>query len=108
MDLLSFILGRGESSILNDSVRIKKELVLSISSYNYTPKGKGLFIVSGILKEENVKKAIDAILEEIDRVKEIGVSKEDLQIHGATRPRASASLTLSSASFAEDKEPMWS
>jgi len=79
MDLLSFILGQGESSILNNNVRMKKELVLSISSYNYTPKDDGLFIVSSVLKEAKVKTAIDAILEEIELVKEKGVSGGDLQ-----------------------------
>ncbi len=79
MDLLSFILGQGESSILNNKIRMEKELVLSIASYNYTPKDKGLFIISSVLKEENVKKAIDEVLKEIELIKENGVSEEDLQ-----------------------------
>ena len=78
LDLLSFILGQGESSILNEELRIKNELVLSISSYNYTPKDPGLFVVSSILKEENTLTAIKEILRQIDRIKENGVTSEDL------------------------------
>jgi len=78
MDLLSFILGQGESSILNDKLRMKKELVLSISSYNYTPRDSGLFVISSVLKEENAKEALEEILKEIKDIKENGVTEKDL------------------------------
>lgn len=78
-DLLSFILGDGEDSILNKELRIKKELVLSISAYNYTPRYPGLFVISSVLKEENVKSAVDGIIQELENVKEKGVTGEDLQ-----------------------------
>jgi len=79
MDLLSFILGQGESSILNESLRMKDQLVLSISAYNYTPKDPGLFVVSSILKEENVNKAMDGILSQIKNLKQNSVNEYDLQ-----------------------------
>ena len=78
MDLLSFILGQGESSILNENLRMKKQLVLSIGSYNYTPKYPGLFIISSVLKEENTLKAISEILNEVEILKNNGVREEDL------------------------------
>lgn len=78
LDLLSFILGQGESSILNEELRIKNELVLSISAYNYTPKHPGLFVISSLLKEEKTTAAIEEILKHIDRVKENGVTSKDL------------------------------
>ncbi len=78
LDLLSFILGQGESSILNEELRIKDELVLSISAYNYTPKDPGLFIVSSVLREENVAAAIEKILHHIELVKENGMTDKDL------------------------------
>jgi len=78
LDILSFILGQGESSILNENIRMEKETVLSISSYNYTPRDPGLFIISSVLKEENVKKAIDEIMGTLDAVKEKGVTSEEL------------------------------
>ena len=78
MDLLSFILGQGESSLLNENIRIRDKLVLSISAYNYTPRDPGLFVISGVLKEENVAKAIDAIMAEIENIKQNSVKEEDL------------------------------
>ncbi len=78
MDLLSFILGQGESSILNESLKIKDQTVLSISAYNYTPKDPGLFVISSVLKEENIGRAIDAILSQIENLKQNGVREEDL------------------------------
>ena len=78
MDLLSFILGQGESSILNEKLRMQEKIVLSISAYNYTPKDPGLFIVSAVLKEENVNKSMDRILEEIEGLKNNGVQDEEL------------------------------
>ncbi|MFC1624276.1 M16 family metallopeptidase [Candidatus Omnitrophota bacterium] len=78
LDILSFILGQGESSRLNEEMRIKKELVVAITSYNYTPKEAGLFVISSVLKEENVKEAADEIIKEIDIIKRKGVSEEEL------------------------------
>ena len=78
LDLLSFILGDGEDSILNKELRLKKELVLSIGSYNYTPKYPGLFVISSVLKEENVKGAIDEIIKQLEGVKETGITSGDL------------------------------
>lgn len=78
MDLLSLILGQGESSILNENLKIKDQTVLSISAYNYTPRDPGLFVISSVLKEENVDRAIGAILSQIENLKQNGVSEEDL------------------------------
>ncbi len=78
LDLLSFILGQGESSILNQEIRLKRQLVSSIGCYNYTPRDPGLFIISSVLKEGGVQEALDGILKELDSVKENGVSEADL------------------------------
>ncbi|MFH1853767.1 MAG: pitrilysin family protein [Candidatus Omnitrophota bacterium] len=78
LDLLSFVLGQGESSILNRKVRLEEQLVLSVSAYNYTPKYPGLFVITGVLKEEKVREALNGILKEIRNLKESGVSEEDL------------------------------
>jgi len=78
LDLLSFILGGGESSILNEEIRMRKGLALSISAYNYTPKYPGLFIISGVSKEENVKETIEEVTKALELVKEKGVSEEEL------------------------------
>jgi len=78
MDLLSFILGDGEGSILNEELRIKQSLVLAIAAYNYTPKDPGLFVISSVLKKDKIKDAMGEILRIINDVKENGVSDEDL------------------------------
>ncbi|MEK6732629.1 MAG: pitrilysin family protein [Candidatus Omnitrophota bacterium] len=78
MDLLSFILGQGESSLLNENIRIRDKLVLLISAYNYTPRDPGLFVISGVLKEENVAKTADAVMAEIENIKQNSVKEEDL------------------------------
>lgn len=78
MDLLAFILGIGETSILNDGVKIKEQLVLSIGASNYTPKDPGLFIISTVLEEENMEKALNSIFTKIEAVKTAGVKEDDL------------------------------
>ena len=79
MDLLSFILGGGESSILNKKIRLEKELVLSVSAYNYTPRDPGLFVISSVLKDERVNEAAKEIIKEIGLIKEEGAKSEELE-----------------------------
>ncbi|MBU4149480.1 MAG: insulinase family protein, partial [Candidatus Omnitrophica bacterium] len=78
LDLLSYILGEGEGSILNKKIRLEQGLVLSISAYNYTPKYPGLFVVSSVLKENKGREALEAILKELEDIKKNGVREEDL------------------------------
>ncbi|MCX5693362.1 MAG: pitrilysin family protein [Candidatus Omnitrophica bacterium] len=78
MDLLSFILGQGESSILNENLRMKNQTVLSVSAYNYTPRDPGLFIISSVLEEKNVSKAMEGMLGCTETLKQNGVTEEDL------------------------------
>lgn len=78
LDLLSFILGQGESSILNERLRMQERIALSVSAYNYTPKDPGLFVVSALVKEEHVKAALDGILTEIENIKTNGVKEGEL------------------------------
>jgi len=78
MDILSFIMGNGESSLLNENLRIKEQIVLSVSAYNYTPRDPGLFVISCVLKEEDVNSAIKSALSQIENVKQNGVSEDDI------------------------------
>jgi zinc protease len=66
MDLLSHILGGTESSRLEQVVKEKKHLVHQISSFSYTPMDPGLFVVSAILEEKNILKALEATQKEIE------------------------------------------
>ncbi len=78
MDLLSFILGQGQGSRLNEALRLKKQLVSSISCYNYTPRYKGLFIISAVMKEEDVEAVIDEIIGQLDSIKQHGITDKEL------------------------------
>jgi len=79
MDILSFILGGGESSVLNKRIRLEKELALSVSAYNYTPRYPGLFVISSVLKDEKISEVAGEIIKEIEGIKEKGVKNEELE-----------------------------
>ena len=59
-------------------MKLEKGLVNAISASSYTPKDPGLFIMGATLPAENVEKAIEAILEEVNRLKIEGVTPEEL------------------------------
>jgi len=79
LDLLSEILGGGESSRLY--LRLKRELnlVKSISSSSFTPSGPGLFEIYGTADPQNFKEIIKALLSELEKIKTFGVSEEELK-----------------------------
>jgi len=79
MDLLSEILGGGEASKLYIKVKREKDLVNSISAYSFTPEGPGMFEISGTTSPEKFSKALKAILEEIELIKSLSPTKEELQ-----------------------------
>jgi zinc protease len=76
LDVLSIILGQGESSRLYKSLRLDKGIVTSISSYSYTPIYGGTFSVVFTLESgpKELTKRLNAIFEainiEINTVKE--------------------------------------
>jgi zinc protease len=69
LDVLSFILGQGESSRFSEEVKNKRELVHVISSYTFTPKYPGLFAAYATLKAENIQETLRAVFEEIEKLK---------------------------------------
>ncbi len=78
LDVLSQILGGGETSRLVQKVKLEKGLVNSISASSFTPKDPGAFIIGATLPAENVEKASEAILREVIRLGEEGVTAEEL------------------------------
>ena len=78
LDALSHLLGGGEPSRLVQKIKLEKGLVHSIYASSYTPKEPGLFIIGATLTAENVEKTIEAILEEVIRLKIEGVTAEEL------------------------------
>lgn len=79
LDILSFILGNGESSRLFRKVKDHKSLVHSIGSSVFVPTERGLLAVAGMMDKENSKDALAAILEEIYRLKHEKVSEDELE-----------------------------
>ncbi|MBN2723554.1 MAG: insulinase family protein [Deltaproteobacteria bacterium] len=76
MDLLSMILGEGESSILQRILKYEKNLVLDSYVWSFTPRLDGLFIAGALLEPENINDVISTVLEQIRSVGKI--TEEDL------------------------------
>ena len=79
LDILSSIVGEGESSRLYNEIKREKELVNSIYSYTYTPKDPGIFIIGASLTEKNLSKAVKAIWEEIIKIRQHPPAEEELE-----------------------------
>ena len=78
LDVLEQILGGGEASRLVQKVKLEKGLVHSISASSYTPKDPGLFIIGATLQAENLERAVEEILKEVNRLIREGVTAEEL------------------------------
>jgi len=79
LDVLAMILGQGEDSRLFKGLYKEKNLVYSIGSFNYTPKNPGIFNIRAVLKKENVGKAINEILKQIEKLKKRPVADKELK-----------------------------
>jgi zinc protease len=80
MDVLSNILTEGRSSILNVRIKQTKGLVEEIYSWNFTPTyDAGTFTIYATMEDDNVEKAISAILDEIRKLKEEELDKKTIE-----------------------------
>jgi zinc protease len=79
VDLLTYILGDGPSSRLNQTVREEKGLVQAIEATYVTREQSGLVSVTARLDPKNLDAAEAAILEVIRRVRDEGVSEAERQ-----------------------------
>jgi len=79
LDLLSVILGEGESSRLTEQIRNQQKLVDEIWSYAQTPRGPGLFMVGASLDPKNLDTAAGKILEQVNLIKQKGVQDWELE-----------------------------
>jgi zinc protease len=79
VDLLSYILGDGPSSRLNQTVREEKRLVQSIEATYVTRELSGLVSVTARLDPKDLDTAETAILDVIRRVRAEGVSEAERQ-----------------------------
>ena len=78
LDVFAQVLGGGETSRLVQKVKLEKGLVHSISTSSYTPKEPGLFMIGATLAAENLEKAVEEILKEVNRLILEGVTAEEL------------------------------
>lgn len=79
MDLLSDVLGGGESGRLKNELIKKNPLFSSITAYHSGSYDKGLFIISGKLhKDVSMSEAENALQSELDKVLKNKISKNEL------------------------------
>lgn len=78
LDILSLILGQGESSRLVQRLRKDLQLVNDCSSYAYTPKDEGVFVLSATLDAANIPDVVAAFGEQLAHVRAHGVLDEEL------------------------------
>jgi zinc protease len=79
LDVLSTILGAGESSRLVSKLRRERRLVTSVSCASWTPSwGKGVFNVSFRAAPQNADEAERAVFDELRAVVEKGVTAAEL------------------------------
>jgi zinc protease len=78
IDLLSFIIGGGESSRLYQAVKAEQDLVHAIYSYPFLPRDPGLLVIGATLEEERWQDTLTGILAEVQRVQRDGVTTAEL------------------------------
>ncbi len=78
LDILAMVLGHGDSSILWQAIREKKRLVHSIDAMSWSPGTSGLFYISFLADSGKRPVAEKAILGELARIAENGISVQAL------------------------------
>ena len=79
LDVLAVLLGSGRSSRLFQQVREKQGVVHHIDAWTYNPGLPGLFGISAVVDGEQFEAANKAILAEIEKIKMLSVSSNELQ-----------------------------
>ncbi len=68
LDVLSMILGSGDSSRLVKKLRLNEPIATAISAFNYNPQDKGLFVISAHFERGKIDAVTKGILHEIDYI----------------------------------------
>ncbi|MEO0814282.1 MAG: insulinase family protein, partial [Myxococcota bacterium] len=79
LDLLSVVLGHGESSRLAVETLRKHQLVNAASAYAYTPKDPGIFVMTGTMRSENSKAALLSMAEQVVRLQDAKLEPGELE-----------------------------
>jgi zinc protease len=91
LDVLAVLLGGGRSSRLFQRIREKQGLVHHVDAWTYSPGLPGIFGMTAIADGDKFAAARDAMLAEIERVKTLSVSADEL--HKAVKQFTAASLS---------------
>ena len=78
LDVLSAIVGQGKTARLFRRLREQERLVTQISASNLTQGLQGIFYISAQLESENLAKVEQAVLEEIVKIQQEGVTELEL------------------------------
>lgn len=78
LDVISAILGQGETSRLYHRLRNEQQLVYRINCSAFTPRYPGLMEISATLEAEDISAALESILTEIYKLKYLEVSDREL------------------------------
>ncbi|PYJ00976.1 MAG: hypothetical protein DME25_19270 [Verrucomicrobia bacterium] len=78
LEVLAVLLGHGRSSRLYQQVREKQGLVNSVDAWTYSPANSGLFGLSAVVDADKFSPAREAMLAEIERMKDGSVSTAEL------------------------------
>ena len=79
LDVLSVLLGGGESSRLLYRIRTERGLVNKIWAYAYTPRDEGMMLVGANLSEGKAPEAVSMILKQLYLLKHEPVDKWELE-----------------------------
>jgi len=91
LDVLAVLLGSGRSSRLFQQVREKQGVVHHVDAWTYNPGLPGLFGISAVVDGDQFEAANAAILNEIEKIKSLSVSANEL--HKAIKQFISATLS---------------
>lgn len=78
LDVLSILLGSGDSSRLFRAVRRERELVNDVYAYAYTPEDPGLIMLGATIHGDTVEDAYRAILEELWKLRREGPTQAEV------------------------------
>ncbi len=78
-DVLALILGQGESSRLNQEIRIRRRLANHIQAFSYTPRDPGIFLLGLGCPPGDTLEAVEALGEVLRDVVAHGVNAEEVR-----------------------------
>jgi zinc protease len=79
LDVLAVLLGSGRSSRLYQQVRERQGVVHHADAWTYNPGSTGLFGMSAMVDADKFTAARDAMLNEIEKIKSMSVSSNEVQ-----------------------------